>query len=176
MRVTTSNQVIVRTATPRERSLVSSILEEAHAWLVARDLSLWSPSTLTPEALRPDVEAGHYVLAFSGEDAAGTARLTRDDFLYWPDAVGERALYLHRLAVRRAHAGSAVSGALLQAGLERARDAECDFLRLDCRADVPRLRDLYTRQGFVLESEVVVNGHRSARFQKLVPRAVFPQD
>jgi len=169
--VTATHAIDVRTATPDELPQISSILEEAHAWLVSRNLPLWSPGDLTEAALRPAVEAGHYLLAFAGAAAAGTARLTRDDLLFWPDAVGVKATYLHRLAVRRAHAGGAVSGALVNASLERARAAGSEFLRLDCRADIPRLRGLYEGFGFTFESERRVNGNLSARFQKRVRAA-----
>ena len=160
--------IVVRTAEVAEVAVVSSILREAHAWLSARDLALWSDDLLTPAALGSDVDAGRYVLAFVAGEAAGTARLTLDDPVYWPDAAEGEATYLHRLAVRRAYAGGAVSRALVDAGCQRARAAGSKLLRLDCRADVPRLRALYERLGFSLESERTVNGHESARFQRSI--------
>ncbi|MDT1877109.1 GNAT family N-acetyltransferase, partial [Acinetobacter baumannii] len=53
--------------------------------------------------------------------------------------------YLHKLAVRRTHAGRGVSSALIEACRHAARTQGCAKLRLDCH---PNLRGLYERLGF----------------------------
>jgi hypothetical protein len=72
----------VRKARADEAPLVVSILREAAVWLERRGVPLWSEVELEQTAISRDVGAGHYVLAFSGELAVGTARLTLEDALY----------------------------------------------------------------------------------------------
>ncbi|OPE06786.1 GNAT family N-acetyltransferase, partial [Pseudomonas aeruginosa] len=60
-------------------------------------------------------------------------------------ALKGEAAYLHKLAVRRTHAGRGVSSALIEACRHAARTQGCAKLRLDCH---PNLRGLYERLGF----------------------------
>ena len=70
---------------------------------------------------------------------------SKEDPEFWPDALKGEAAYLHKLAVRRTHAGRGVSSALIEACRHAARTQGCAKLRLDCH---PNLRGLYERLGF----------------------------
>ncbi len=161
--------VEIRRARRRDALAVQAVLLEAAEWLRERGDPLWSPDAFELEELGRDVAAGHYVVAWSGEQAVGVLRVTEEDPLFWPDANPEEALYLHRLAVRRAHAGGLVSTALLTWAGQRARRLGRRYLRLDCDANRPRLRALYERLGYVFDSERLVGSFHAARYQKLVP-------
>jgi hypothetical protein len=106
------------------------------------------------------------LLAFAGMEAVGTARLTLDNSFTWPDAIVGEALYLHRLAVRRAHAGGTVSQMILDWSCVHARTLGCTYLRLDCDATRTRLRGLYEAFGFTFRGERTVGLYTVARFQK----------
>jgi GNAT superfamily N-acetyltransferase len=155
----------IRRAVPAETGLVSEILTEAALWLRSRGMTLWQPEQLTPEQTEPDVRNGHFFLAWRGTDAVGTMRLTPSDPRFWPDALPGEALYLHRLAVRRAFAGGPVSSALLRGAVARAAAAGAAFLRLDCDRERPRLRRVYERFGFSFHSERDMGGIVVARYQ-----------
>ena len=75
----------------------------------------------------------------------GCCTLSAEDPEFWPDALKGEAAYLHKLAVRRTHAGRGVSSALIEACRHAARTQGCAKLRLDCH---PNLRGLYERLGF----------------------------
>jgi GNAT superfamily N-acetyltransferase len=158
--------VVVRRTCAGEAERVSSVLEEAAEWLRLRGDPLWSLADLGPARVRADVDAGCYVLAFLGARAVGTARLTREDPLFWPDAAPGEALYLHRLAVRREQAGGGVSHAILDWVADAARALGRVYLRLDCDAARPRLRRLYEERGFMFHSERVVGAFTVVRLQK----------
>jgi GNAT superfamily N-acetyltransferase len=155
----------VRWARPEQARHTISILLEAAAWLEVRGEPLWLPDEIDSRSLVRDVEAGRYVLAFVGEDTAGTARITPTDELFWPEAEAGEALYVHRLAVRRRHAGGRVSRSILDFARDEARAAGCGFVRLDTDAFRPRLRSIYESYGFGLRDERVVGPHTVARYE-----------
>jgi len=156
----------IRPARMGEAPDVLAVLREAAVWLEERGIPMWSEEELDPMTVAADVDAGQYVLAISEAFAVGTLRFTLNDELFWPDAVAEEAAYVHRLAVRRSHAGGVVSSALLDWATARARALGRPFLRLDCDAMRPSLRAFYERQGFVFHSEKTVGPFFVARYQK----------
>jgi hypothetical protein len=158
----------VRRARPEEARFPISILLEAAAWLESRGEPLWLPEEIDTGSVRRDVDAGHFVLAFVGDEAAGTARVTPTDELFWPEAPPGEALYVHRLAVRRRHAGGHVSRGILDFARDEARFAGRPFLRLDTDAYRPRLRHVYEAYGFVFRDECVVGPHTVARYELAV--------
>jgi GNAT superfamily N-acetyltransferase len=162
---------IIRPAAVEETEVVSSVLTEAAEWLERRGEPLWAREELTASSIRSEVAAGIWVLALSSHDVIGVARLTPEDPRYWPDAAHGDALYLHRLAVRRSHAGGKVSRAILDWASDQAELAGRRYLRLDCRADRPRLRAVYERSGFVFHSTRSVGPHFVARYEKIIPGA-----
>jgi GNAT superfamily N-acetyltransferase len=145
------------------------VLGEAAEWLRRRGDPLWDPSEVAAEAIQAEVDSGDYLLAFVADQAAGTARISRDDPLFWPEAAPGEALYLHRLAVRRFYAGGPVSRAIVDWAASTALDQGRALLRLDCEAERTRLRALYESMGFAFHSERVVGPHTAARYQKSLP-------
>jgi GNAT superfamily N-acetyltransferase len=161
----------IRVAAPFEAKLVSEILTEAAAWLDGRGIPLWSPEQVSPAAVSPEVQAGLYFLAWVGPVAVGSMRLTTSDPAFWPEAAPGEALYLHRLAVRRAAAGGRVSSQLLRWASGHARASGARYLRLDCETFRHSLRGMYERFGFQYHSERVVRRAVVARYQLLCTHA-----
>jgi GNAT superfamily N-acetyltransferase len=159
-------EVAVRIAVPFEASDVIAVLREAATWLERRGLPLWTEAELDAETIGADVAAGHYAVAVVAAHIVGTARLTWDDALFWPDAAAGEAGYVHRLAVRRAHAGGLVSRALLDWAAAETAVAGRRFLRLDCDAERAQLRALYERFGFRFRDERTVGPYFIARYEK----------
>ena len=89
--------------------------------------------------------------------------------MFWPNAMPGEALYVHRLAVRRAHAGTGLARCLLDWSADEARRHGCRFLRLDTELR-PRLLALYEAAAFFRydREPVVVGGHCVVRFQRTV--------
>jgi GNAT superfamily N-acetyltransferase len=87
----------------------------------------------------------HALVASCSDGIVGCCTLSAEDPEFWPDALKGEAAYLHKLAVRRTHAGRGVSSALIEACRHAARTQGCAKLRLDCH---PNLRGLYERLGF----------------------------
>ena len=155
----------IRVAAPAEAKLVSGILTEAAGWLEARGIPLWSPQQVSLSAVSPEVRGGLFFLAWVGPVAVGTMRLTTSDPAFWPEAAPGEAVYLHRLAVRRAVAGGGVSSHLLRWAAGHARGLGARYLRLDCETFRQSLRGVYERSGFSFHSERVVGRAIVARYQ-----------
>ena len=66
---------------------------------------------------------------------------------YWPEARDGEALYVHRLAVCRAHGGRGLSRAMLDWAAAEARRSGRTFVRLDTELR-PALIALYENAGF----------------------------
>jgi GNAT superfamily N-acetyltransferase len=161
----------IRIAAPSEAKVVSEILTEAAEWLESRGIPLWSPEQLSVAAVSPEVQGGLFYLAWAGPVAVGTMRLTTSDPAFWPEAAPGEAIYLHRLAVRRAAAGGQVSSELLRWAASHAPAIGARYLRLDCETFRHSLRGVYERFGFQYHSERVVRRAVVARYQLLCPHA-----
>lgn len=144
-----------------------AVLREAAQWLIERGTPLWLPDELAPEPLRHAAEAGELCLARIGGEVAGMMLLQSRDPLFWPEAREGEALYVHRLAVRRAVAGRGVARAILDWAADEARSAGSAYLRLDC-ADRPKLRALYESCGFRFHSPKDVGRFSVARYERPV--------
>ena len=130
-----------------------SDVDEIHAlilslasWFGARGVSQWS-SDYPREKIAADVDANFVYLVRSGGRVAATVTLTDRPDSYWSDFPGE-AVYLHRLAVDRACAGARLGARLVEWSMAEVRRRRSPRLRLDCRAENPRMRAYYAALGF----------------------------
>jgi hypothetical protein len=160
-----SEPLAVRQATPSDTPAVSSILVEAAQWLIDRGVPMWRADELSPETIAADVNAGLFFLAEKDSDAVATIKFQLTDHLFWPDVDQVDSAFIHRLAVRRSHAGGAASGALLGWARRRATDLGRRYLRLDCEASRARLRATYERYGFRHHSDRQVGPYFVARYE-----------
>lgn len=156
--------IVIRPARGDDTRALVDILSEALKWVEQLDGTImWVEGELEEPRVR--AEAGMFVVAESDGRIVGAIRFQLDDPLFWPDIDGGDSAFVHRLAVRRSHAGQGVSTALLQWAVDRARALGKRYLRLDCDADRPRLRALYERFGFRLHSYRQVGAYYVSRYE-----------
>ncbi|MDB5440015.1 MAG: hypothetical protein JWM33_2442 [Caulobacteraceae bacterium] len=159
--------MLIRQVLPADCAPIVDVWREAAAWLERCGQPLWSPAEFTPERTIDLAERGELFAAFHDEAVVACMTLQGADPIFWNDAPHAAALYLHKLAVRRQHAGSGLSGAMIDwacgFGLERGVQA----LRLDC-APRPALVDLYLRNGFrpFDQGAVVRGGYEVIRLER----------
>jgi GNAT superfamily N-acetyltransferase len=158
----------IRFAREAEAASVSAILLEAASWVAARGAPLWPIEQLSAEAIATDIAAARFVLASIGSEAIATARLTREDPECWPDAIAGVAVYVHRVAVRRAWAGRGLAGMLLAWCERHAAALGCSYVRLDCDSARAKLRAIYEALGFRFHSEHRVGAYTVARYEREV--------
>lgn len=140
-------------ASPGQLDDVLTILDEAARWLQARGVSQW-PSRFEPSWVEGALGRGETWLVRVGATTCATVTLDGADSVW--DGLPERALYLHRMAVRRQSAG--LGAAILAWAAGAARDRGLDALRLDCVASNGRLRAYYEAAGFIHRGDVAVAG------------------
>src|SRR5689334_3149905 len=156
----------IRQATVNDAPALAATLLEAADWVRRLDGTvMWVEGELEEHRVRAEAEAGMFVVAEAEGEIVGAIRFQLDDQLFWPDIDGRDSAFVHRLAVRRSHAGQGVSSALLQWSVDRARELGQRYLRLDCDADRTRLRELYEGFGFKLHSYRQVGAYYVARYE-----------
>ena len=125
------------------------ILREASQWLASRGLPGWTDLELQNTDLPGHSAAGALILGFAGQSPVACMLLQRNDPIYWPEAVPGSALYLHKLAVRRSHAGGGWGARMIAWAKAEAQRLRVEHVRLDTWAD-SRITELYSRHGFQL--------------------------
>jgi GNAT superfamily N-acetyltransferase len=156
----------IRQATADDTRALVETLTEAADWVERLDgTTMWVEGELEEHRVRAEADAGMFVVAEIDGRVVGAIRFQLEDQLFWPDLDGSDSAFVHRLAVRRANAGQGISRALLQWAVERARLLGKRYLRLDCDADRPRLRELYERFGFRLHSYRHVGAYYVSRYE-----------
>lgn len=158
-------RVSIRQATPQDLDTVADILTEAAQWLEDNGMAMWRHDKLLPEKIAPEIHSGLFFIADCDREPAGTIRFQLEDKLFWPDISQHDSAFIHRLAVRRQFAGGEVSSALLLWAIARTHSLDRRYLRLDCVASRPKLREIYERIGFRFHSNKQVGPYFVARYE-----------
>jgi ribosomal protein S18 acetylase RimI-like enzyme len=138
----------VRLATPGDVALVLELLDEAARWSATIGQPNW-PAPFPSKPVARDAGAGHLHVAALGAEVVGTLVLRWEDPKFWgPDGTDNRAGYVHRLAVRRAHAGAGLGARLMAWADEQVRAAGRTCVRLDVVSRNEPLRRYYEGHGF----------------------------
>ncbi|WP_354001569.1 GNAT family N-acetyltransferase [Escherichia coli] len=135
----------VRVACSGDIDEVVRLMHDAAAWMSAKGTPAWDVARIDRTFAETFVLRSELLVASCSDGIVGCCTLSAEDPEFWPDALKGEAAYLHKLAVRRTHAGRGVSSALIEACRHAARTQGCAKLRLDCH---PNLRGLYERLGF----------------------------
>lgn len=140
-------------ATPDETLAVSRVLQEAARWITTWRAQLWDPDLLGEAFSGPIIARGHMLTAKAGGEIAAVMIVEPEDPLFWPDYPVGEAVYIHKLAVRRAYAGQGAPTALVDHAATLALTQGRWRLRLDC--DIP-LAGFYEKLGFRKVDEIDV--------------------
>ncbi len=161
----------IRQAIPQDAAMVADILTEAAQWLEHAGMPLWREDEFAPTSIAADVSAGLFLIAEDAGTPAGIVKFQLEDPVSWPDAPGNDAAYIHRLAIRRRYAGTGLSTALLHWAVARAQACGRPYLRLDCEGSRPRLRAIYERFGFRYHSDRQVGPYHVSRYEYDITKA-----
>lgn len=148
-------------ATVEDMTSVNDILNEAAQWMTDRGIRQWQVGSFTVNRIADSIRRGEVYLARQNDLAVGTLTVQWHD----PEVWGERpndAVYVHKLAVRRAAAGQGLGVRLLRWAEQLAAEAGKSFVRLDCQGTNMPLRRFYAQAGFT-ECGYVETEHWSAQ-------------
>jgi GNAT superfamily N-acetyltransferase len=160
----------IREIAATDAGRASAILIEAADWSQSIGVPLWADSEVS--IAQCEAWARERVL-FAGFDADAMSAvfcLHDDDALYWPEAAAGSALYLHKVAVRRASAGAGWLDRIVSWALDESRRRSAPKLRLDTLAK-SRLVSLYESRHFVLvdADPIAIGGREIVRMERDVP-------
>ncbi|WP_410376008.1 GNAT family N-acetyltransferase [Enterobacter sp. CPE_E331] len=147
----------VRVACSGDIDEVVRLMHDAAAWMSAKGTPAWDVARIDRTFAETFVLRSELLVASCSDGIVGCCTLSAEDPEFWPDALKGEAAYLHKLAVRRTHAGRGVSSALIEA------------CRHAARTQGGTVAKLAMRQPFVL--------FKGLTFQKLcLPGAFRPGD
>jgi len=147
--------------------VVAGLLDEATVWVNDLGFSQW-PLPFPRDQLAGAIERGEvYVVESEDGEAVATVSMLPDDPLYWGDQPPD-AFYVHKLAVRRDQAGRGIGAAIVEWANAEAAEAGREFLRLDCLADNPGIRDYYEDLGFEHRGDLVLDGQKMSLYERPV--------
>jgi GNAT superfamily N-acetyltransferase len=143
--------MIVVRAEPEDLARLIKFRTDTAAWLRPKGIDQWS-LPFPPEQMAASIARGEVFLfkEHVSADAAATVTLDReaDDLLWTPKEQLADALYVHKLTVDRAHAGSGLGARILDWAGNRAALAGARWLRLDAWTTNPQLQAYYLNLGF----------------------------
>jgi GNAT superfamily N-acetyltransferase len=157
--------IIVRQAEATDAAIVQEMLEEAAHWVDALGVVMWEEGELAPGRVDEEIAHGQFFIAEVSGDPAGAVKFQLEDQVFWPDRSEDDSAFIHRLVVRRRYRGFGVSSVLMRWAVERARAVGKEWLRLDCDASRPKLRQLYEGFGFQFHSFRQVGAYYVARYE-----------
>lgn len=146
-----------------------AVLEETAAWLWGRGIRQWEPGSMRAQepTLASWAAAGHLLVARDARAVVGGCFLVPEAGREWSGRDGT-ALYLHKLAVARAHARRGIARRILAHCDEVARTHGVPRLRLDCWDGNARLRAFYRDAGFRELEAVPSHGYAVRLFERAV--------
>jgi len=185
---------MLRLAMPAEADTIKELVTETAQWLRGKDTDQWATpwpdATGRDKRIEDDVLDGHTWIVWDDDICAGTISL---DLRYpldaeanpvWPvHRLGERALYVHRVVVRRCYKGQGLGAGLLDWASAKAVDLiGKPLLRVDVWTSNSALHKYYMAKGFdrcgyrepdelpnyparaLFERRISPNGHSTAKY------------
>jgi GNAT superfamily N-acetyltransferase len=137
--------LFVRFAEEADAPGVIEVLREGARWMAIKGWPGWTAEDVSPRFVANRIARGEMVAARMHGCVVGACSLSRWDPDFWPEDQPGDAAYVHRLAVRRAHAGGQITPAIVAWCANTAHAWGCAALKLDCH---PNIRDIYVRLGF----------------------------
>lgn len=151
--------VKVSVAVKEDLEEVSALLLETAQWLQSQGSQQWSALLEGRDVHRTDqaVAAGNVFVFRKENELVGMVILfsepTEWDQTVWAEEPPGKAVYLHRLAIRRSHAGEGLGSQILNWSRSGIRFENRQVVRLDSLAASPALDSFYRHHGFLWRGE-----------------------
>ena len=123
-------------------------MREAAQWLIDIEKPLWDINDLTPENISNPIEE-FYVL-WENEEGIAAMTLSFEDRFLWPHIKPNTSGFIHKLSVRRKHAGKGYAKTMAEHAKNVCLSKGIKYLRLDCDPHRAGLLKFYETCGFTL--------------------------
>lgn len=148
IRTASGQEFTVQAADVSDARLIYKLLVEAADWMVGNGINQWKPEDFTLAEIKGYFAERELYIVYGNGEAAGMFTLQDSDPSYWHELNDTDYYYLHRLNVREPFRGKGLSQAILDWAFEKSALDGKKGLRLDCRANNPKLIALYQKYHF----------------------------
>jgi GNAT superfamily N-acetyltransferase len=175
--------LVLRRGGERDIDVIISLIDAAAGWLRTKNTDQWAQPWPSEEdrshRILRDLRARKTWIAWDGALPAATITADSQANPIWPaETRRERAVYVCRLVVSRAHAGRSLGAGLLDwVGFRAMRRYDARWVRVDVWTTNSALHDYYERQGFEFYGfcDAMAEYPSAALFQKATDR-IKPTD
>ena len=144
------------TASQRDIPVIENILMDTVLWLNSVGQPLWHANQITWSKLSENFSYDNFVIVLLDGKPSTCMAVVDYDPVFWPNIAKGQSLFIHKLAVKRFAAGKGLSDALINHAKSMCLNMGISSLRLDCHSLIPKLRNVYKRNGFVCIAEKVL--------------------
>jgi len=145
---------------------VLEILQEASRWLSSKGLETqWLLNPAFRQTIRDNIDRGEVYVVKDVKEIVGTITLQWSDKKFWGD-LPQDAGYIHKLAIKRAHARKHLGLRVLNWAEAKTRAEGKSYLRLDCLASNKTIREYYERAGFIHVRDTSAPGWKASLYEK----------
>ncbi len=139
---------VERIGTKEETEQFLALLREIALWLEEIGQPMWSLEGLKKERFLAENGDAELYLVFCGEEPAGAFMLKTHNEFWWPESREGEDVFLKKLGVSRAYAGTGLSGQILEWVKREAGHRGLRHVRIEFYADREHLIRLYRNNGF----------------------------
>ncbi|HEV2121022.1 MAG TPA: GNAT family N-acetyltransferase [Candidatus Bathyarchaeia archaeon] len=125
----------------------------------------WRSSPTFRQTIKDNIERGEVYVAKDVKKTVGTITLQWSDQKFWGEQPLD-AVYIHKLAIRRSHAGRRLGLRMIQWAESKARTEGKRYLRLDCLAGNKTIREYYEKEGFIHVRDNDAPGWNASLYEK----------
>lgn len=156
-------------ATIKDVETVLQILEDNERWMAASGIDQWPLNwhRNRHQEIAQWASDGYLYLAKQAGAVVGTVAIFEIDRTYWGSQAGA-ALYFHKLAIRRVHAGKGLGREVIECVRQLARSKTKTKIRLSCLRRNDRLNQYYQGLGFTQVGTVEVDGFVDNLYEQTV--------
>jgi len=158
------NNITIKQARENDIPVIESILLDTVNWLNEKEQPLWSEEDVSWEKLSRNYKIGDFDIAYLNGIPCGCMAMVDCDPFFWPDIKQGEALFIHKLAVKKAARKSGVADALIDFFKKKGAECGVKSICLDTHALRPKLRSFYERHGFVLIEVKILGGNKHTAF------------
>lgn len=154
-----------------------SVMKEVAQWGREQSFRVWLDEWLTPEELiSEDAKPENFCIGKVGGKTACAFILQNRDSEYWKGSSGDKAVYLHKLCVKREYAHRDMTKSVVEAIKEECRKNGIKYIRLDTGLDEKTVRQIYLNAGFKIVGIIDYDNGRSIALYEMEVRNEYQEE